>query len=180
MSVSSPRLIGRWGALARVALGTAMAGSVLYGHAARGWHVEAWLLGFVLFPAVVLAAARWRARHNPAPLHATGPISHVLNIALFAALYLTWWYAPALDVVSDAALLFYGTSMIVAAVRGYAGCEVIAVSNLLLRRNDVVGCAVFGPIDALEGQRRAVPARHTHSEAQRTNPEPAPATGPRR
>jgi Clp amino terminal domain, pathogenicity island component len=52
---------------------------------------------------------------------------------VFLALYLTWWYAPGLDVLNDAALLFYGGSMLVAARRGYAGCEVLAVSNWLLR-----------------------------------------------
>ena len=41
-------------------------------------------------------------------------------------------------------------SMLLAALRGYAGCEVLAVSNWLLRRDDQVGCAVFWPIDQLE------------------------------
>ncbi len=40
--------------------------------------------------------------------------------------------------------------MLVAAARGYAGCEVLAVSNLLLRRDDQVGFAPFWPIDTLE------------------------------
>ena len=73
---------------------------------------------------------------------------------MFLALYLTWWYAPAVAVFSDAALLFYRGSMLLAAVRGYAGCEVLAFSNWLLRRDDLIGCAPFWPIDAIE-------ARHT-------------------
>ena len=82
-----------------------------------------------------------------------------MNLAVFPALYLTWWYAPELDVLSDAALLFYGGSMLVAAARGIAGCEVLAVSNWLLRRDDEVGCAPFSPLDALETRhaRRSVP-----------------------
>jgi hypothetical protein len=51
---------------------------------------------------------------------------------------------------SDAALIFYGASMLLAAARGYAGCEVLAVSNWMLRRDDQVGCAVFAPVDHLE------------------------------
>ena len=43
--------------------------------------------------------------------------------------------------------------MLVAAVRGYAGCEVLAVSNWLLRRDDEVGCAPFWGIDRLETRR---------------------------
>jgi hypothetical protein len=53
---------------------------------------------------------------------------------------------------ADAADLFYGTSMLLAALRGYAGCEVLAVSNWLLRRDDQVGCAIFSPIDAVESR----------------------------
>jgi hypothetical protein len=37
---------------------------------------------------------------------------------------------------SATALLFYGTTLLVAALRGYAGCEVLALSNWLLRRDD--------------------------------------------
>ena len=45
--------------------------------------------------------------------------------------------------------------MLVAAARGYAGCEVLAVSNWLLMRNDQIGCALFWPIDALEARYAA-------------------------
>jgi hypothetical protein len=46
---------------------------------------------------------------------------------VFLALYLP-------EPTSDAALIFYGASMLLAALRGYAGCEVLAVSNWRLRR----------------------------------------------
>jgi hypothetical protein len=36
------------------------------------------------------------------------------------------------------------------AARGYAGCEVLAVSNWLLRRNDQVGSADFWAIEHRE------------------------------
>jgi hypothetical protein len=45
--------------------------------------------------------------------------------------------------------------MLLAAARGYAGCEVLAVPNWLLRRDDQVGCVVFAPVDALERRRAA-------------------------
>jgi len=41
-----------------------------------------------------------------------------VNLAVVLALYLTFWYAPALSVTSDAALIFYGVSMLLAAARG--------------------------------------------------------------
>jgi hypothetical protein len=40
--------------------------------------------------------------------------------------------------------------MLLAAARGYAGCEVLAISNWLLHRDDQIGCLVFSPIDRLE------------------------------
>jgi hypothetical protein len=83
-----------------------------------------------------------------------GPLAQVVNIAVFVALYLTPSYAPMLSVTSDAALLFYGASMLLAAVRGYAGCEVLAVSNWVLRRDDQIGCIVFGPVDMAESGLR--------------------------
>jgi hypothetical protein len=46
--------------------------------------------------------------------------------------------------------LFYGSSMLLAAARGYAGCEVPAASNWVLRRDDQVGCVLFWPVDETE------------------------------
>ncbi len=40
--------------------------------------------------------------------------------------------------------------MLIAAARGYAGCEVLAVSNWVLARDDQVGCALFAPVDLVE------------------------------
>jgi hypothetical protein len=112
-----------------------------------------WLVGLLVFPALVSAAQWWRGPASSGAMRATGPLGHAVNLAVFLALYLTWWYAPAVDVLSDAALLFYGSSMLVAAARGYAGCEAFAVSNWLLRRDDRVGCALFGAIDVGEARR---------------------------
>jgi len=57
---------------------------------------------------------------EPAGRRATGPAGHAVNAAVFAALYATPWYAPPLGFTSDAALIFYGASMLLAAARGYA------------------------------------------------------------
>jgi hypothetical protein len=43
--------------------------------------------------------------------------------------------------------------MLLAAVRGYAGCEVLAVSNWLLGRDDQIGCLLFWPVDHAEHYR---------------------------
>lgn len=144
------RSIGPVGTFARLTVGLLLVVSVAVGHVAGAFHPWPWLLGLVGFPAVVLAWQHWRARRHPYRMDATGPTAHLANIAILLALYLTPWYAPALSITSDAALLFYGASMLLAAARGYAGCEVLALSNWLLRRDDQVGCMVFGPVDAAE------------------------------
>ena len=146
--------IGVVGTAARIGVGVLLAGSVLYGHAAHGWHPAAWLLGLLVFPALVLAGHWWWARRHPAPLRLTGPRAHLVHPSVFLVLYLTWWYAPAVDQLSDAALLFYGGSMLVAAARRYAGCEALAVSNWLLGRHDQIGCALFWPVDTIEARVR--------------------------
>ena len=141
------RRIGPLGTTARVVVGGLLLASVTWGHLTRGFHLSSWLLGLVGFPALVLAGQWLRARRTPTPLRATGPMAHALNLAVFLVLYL-------LEPTSDAALLFYGASMLLAAVRGYAGCEVLAVSNWLLGRDDQIGCAVFWAIDQWEHRRR--------------------------
>lgn len=155
MTSPTHRGIGRWGTGARLVVGLAMLGDVAYGHGTNGLHAGAWALGLIGFPTVLLAAQWLRGRRQQAPLRATGPIGHAVNAAVFLALYLTPFYAPVLSVTSDAALIFYGTSMLLAATRGYAGCEVLAVSNWLLGRDDQVGCALFFPIDQLDRQHPA-------------------------
>jgi hypothetical protein len=40
--------------------------------------------------------------------------------------------------------------MLLAALRGYGGCEVTAISNWILGRDDQVGCLVLSPVDHLE------------------------------
>jgi len=147
------RAIGIAGTAGRVLVGLLLVGSVLDGEVARGFRPAAWLLALAVFPAAALAAMWLRARRHPAELRATGPAGHALNAAAFAALYATPWYAPRLAFTSDAAVLFYGASMLLAAARGYAGCEVLAVPNWLLRRHDQVGCVLFASVDALERRR---------------------------
>lgn len=147
--IGQRRAIGPLGTCARITVGILFLGSVVQAQVRAGFAPGPWALGLVGFPALLLAWQSLRARRTPTRLLATGPLGYTLNCLVFFALYLTPWYAPALSVTSDAALIFYGASMLLAALRGYAGCEVLAVSNFLLRRDDQVGCALFWPIDCL-------------------------------
>lgn len=145
------RRIGPIGTAARVVVGGALFGSVTWGHVRSGIDPVAWLIGLGAFPALTIVWQRWHARRNPARLvWLIGPLGHLVTFSAFFALYLTWWYATPIAVLSDAALIFYGSTMLVAAWRGYAGCEVLAISNWVLRRDDQVGCLLFEPIDRID------------------------------
>jgi uncharacterized membrane protein YhaH (DUF805 family) len=148
------RAIGPAGTVARLLVGGWMVGSVIAAEISGGFTPLVWILGLVAFPAAPLCAQWAWARHTARRLHATGRVGHAATIGLFMALYLTPQYAPAVGATSDAALVFFGMSMLLAAARGYAGCEILAVSNWLLRRDDQVGCVVFAPVDFAESQFR--------------------------
>jgi hypothetical protein len=60
---------------------------------------------------------------------------------------------------AGAAFLFYGSSMLIAGVRRNGGCEITALSNALLRRDDQVGCLLFAPIDIAESTMRGSDTR---------------------
>lgn len=143
------RKIGLVGTAARLAVGAALVGSVVEGHISGDFHPAPWALGLLGFPAAVVVWHHWRTQRSPAPLRTTGVRGHIWGLLGFLALYLTWWYAPALDVTSDAVLLFYGGSMLLSGARGSSGCEVLAFSNWVLGRDDEVGCVLFEPLDRL-------------------------------
>jgi len=118
------------------------------------WH-EA-LLGLLGFPAVtILGVLLWKAlAGTSAPIRAMGHFGLCSTTGVLFALF-------AVPFTQDATALFLGSTLLLAAIRGYAGCEVTAISNWLLRRDDQVGCMVFSPLDAAEAHfsRRSSDAR---------------------
>ena len=162
---ASRRHLGPIGTCARVVIGLlllilgAAGGRVVIVIGAQphvGLNLAALVLGIVVLPAVLLAWQWIRLRRDPSRLEATGPLATLVNILAFALL-IGLSYVPQISYVGFAAFVFYGISMLLAAVRGYAGCEVLAVSNWLLRRDDQIGCLVLSPIDGWERQRRRGP-----------------------
>lgn len=102
-------------------------------------------LGLVVFPGVLVVLQRARLTRTTGAMDATGPAEYIANLVLALLLHL---YPP----TTVATLLFYGVSLLVAALRGYAGCEVLAIGNWLLKRDDQVGCVVLSPVDAWEAR----------------------------
>jgi hypothetical protein len=143
------RKIGIIGTTARVFVGMWLVGSALHGHIVRGpFRPLPWIIGLVILPAVFLIWQWARARRNPSRLKANGPIASTINIIIF--FYFWLWTPASISFMSDAVLIFYGASMLIAAIRGYAGCEALAISNWMLQRDDQLGCLFFSPIDFAE------------------------------
>jgi hypothetical protein len=49
--------------------------------------------------------------------------------------------------------VWIGASLLVAAARGYGGCEVLAIPNLITGRREQIGCIIYTPIDRAEARR---------------------------
>lgn len=144
-ATSRERAIGTVGTVGRVVLGLAFIYLAVTDFGVPEWELS-WqgpVLGLVAVPAVLLLFQAARLRFTRETLSATGHAEFCINFAVGAALF-------AIPFTREAAFIFYGASLLLAAARGYAGCEVLAITNWLLRRDDQVGCVVFSPIDALE------------------------------
>jgi hypothetical protein len=152
------RQIGPIGTIARVVLGLILFSAgvfgaqviVVSGSIRPHFQLLSLVLGVFAFPALVLGLQWLRISLAQGPLQLTGPVSTALNILVFIALISTPAYAPQVSFVGYAAMVFYGASLLVAALRGYAGCEVVAISNWILGRDDQVGCLVLGCLDRAE------------------------------
>ena len=146
MPTTQRRAIGPVGTVGRVLVGL---GFLYVGFAdvplkwGLAWHET--LLGLLVFPAVtVLGVLLWKAlAGTSAPIRATGHLGMCFTAAVLFVLF-------AVPFTQDAVALFLGTTLLLAAAQGYAGCEVTAISNSLLRRDDQVGCCVFSPLDTAE------------------------------
>lgn len=155
VTMTGSRRIGSLGTTARVVVGLALLAYVAV-YEQAGWRLVlvSWLVGLVGLPALAVAAQWWRVRHAPARLDMTGPLGYAISLGVFVVLFVPQWFVPGMFVLWAAGVIFFGASMLLAAVRGYAGCEVLAVSNWLLRRDDQVGCVVFTPVDHWEHHHR--------------------------
>jgi hypothetical protein len=138
------RAIGSVGTIARALVGLAfIALAFLTGD--FEWYSAP--LGLLVAPAMLVLGQWLRLRFRPSKLVATGRLGFYLNMLIAVSLLV-------IPPTRAAAFLFYGASMLVAASRGYAGCESLAISNWLLRRDDQVGCVIFSPIDAAEARAK--------------------------
>ena len=146
------RDIGPIGTVARLVVGILLVGIIVSSQLLTAGHLTliTWVLGLIGFPALVLAWHFWRIRRQSERFVDTSLTSFVLSLVLPLTFYLIGLYVGFLWFTSDATMIFIGSSLLIAALRGSAGCEFLALSNWLLHRSDQVACAVFTPIDSLD------------------------------
>lgn len=146
------RQIGPWGTATRAVTGVAaIASGVVVPHEnplldlpGAASDLLGVLVGTVLAPAVLTLAIWVRGRNAP-------------------RLHLGHGAASAVTVLAIGALQFYpvvvwvgvGAPLVLLAVVGRSGCELLAVPNLVLRRDDYLFCLPFSPIDTWESRRRS-------------------------
>ena len=87
-------------------------------------------------------------RYASGPVRFTGSAGTTANCLVLIALGVNPYTA-------GGAALFYGATLVVAAWRGQPGCEGTVVSNVILGRDDQLGCPVFSPIDEAEARLNA-------------------------
>jgi hypothetical protein len=141
------RRIGATGTAVRVVGGLGL----LYLAGANGlsWDVQWYepVIGLAVLPAIMLAVGLVARRQKTGPLRLTGPLWICLNCVLIVALV-------ANPYTGGGALLFYGATMLVAAWRGQPGCEITVIPNVILRRDDQIGCPTLSLIDDAEARLR--------------------------
>jgi hypothetical protein len=112
-----------------------------------GWHDL--VIGLAVLPAVMLAVGLVARRHTTGALRLTGSTWTCLNCVVIVALVVNPY-------TSGGALLFYGATMLIAAWRGQPGCEITVIPNVLLGRDDQIGCPTpIAVIDEAEARQRS-------------------------
>lgn len=145
LRIGRSRAIGRLGTTARLLIGIALlALGIVYVAGPNAW----WQLGLGLvgLPAALTSTQLARPLYTKRLPNQTDHAVLCINCAVLIALL-------AASPTRNATLVFLGASLLLAAARGYSGCESLAISNWLLRRDDQVGCLLFSPLDQLEARR---------------------------
>jgi hypothetical protein len=144
---TTKRRIGPIGTAVRVAGGLGLI--YLAGANGLSWDLEWYdpVIGLAVLPAIMLAVGLVARRQTTGPLRLTGPMWTCLHCVVIVALV-------ANPYTGGGAALFYGATMLIAAWRGQPGCEITVIPNVILRRDDQVGCPTLALIDEAEAQLR--------------------------
>ncbi|MGE0065794.1 MAG: DUF6410 domain-containing protein [Solirubrobacterales bacterium] len=149
------RQIGPIGTASRVLVGLSAITLPIALSGISSLEVAAALLALPLIAtaAAALVAAAYR-RLAPAALRRRGALCSgpacLLAAVMVGAVVLLGVLTP-VD-VEVVLWVWIGASMLLAAVRGYGGCELLAAPNLISGRREEIGCILFTPIDQAEAR----------------------------
>lgn len=156
--------LGRAGTIARGAIGIGMLVIAVTTQHLSWWDVGAAAL---VLPAltVTTAAAVNRlisrtsiARKARTPWSPAQIAAAVVIIVVVLSVGIALTYISPID--GGALYAFFGLSMVIAAVKGFDGCEILALPNLLFGRNDAIWCPLYSAIDATETTSRSTDANN--------------------
>lgn len=144
---TTARRIGRAGTVSRVIVGLGLL-YLAVTHGLPSWHLRWYdaVLGLIALPAVMVAVGLAARRFAGRDVRFTGPLGVAVNCGVILALATNHY-------TGGGAEIFYGITLLAAAWRGQPGCEATVLPNLILGRDDQIGCPAFTPIDALEARR---------------------------
>jgi hypothetical protein len=150
------REIGRLGTLTRVLGGTLALAIPIALNGLGWWDLAVGLVGLPFFAAIAFLMVRaGYERWVPGGLAAQSGTCWGASCWLVAIVLSAFISVAALTPVSGTAFwVWIGTSLLLAATRGYGGCEILAFPNILTGRRDQVGCLVYTPIDRAEARHR--------------------------
>ncbi|MDQ3678920.1 MAG: hypothetical protein M3401_19330 [Actinomycetota bacterium] len=143
------RDIGRVGTLARVIGGVALVGVPIAEHGISWWDAGGALIALPLIAFVVAGVLRLRQARAAGAAATRGQAITAIAVVIAVGSALT--FVTPIDQVAIWA--FFGISMLLAALRGYAGCELLAIPNALTSRRDQLDCFIYTPIDTAEATR---------------------------
>ncbi len=154
------RDIGQIGTLARVIGGLILIAVPIARHGISWWDAAAALIAL---PLIAFAAARaLRVRHAGVASAAATRVESVVTLTIVIAVATALTFITPVDGV--AVWAFFGLSMLLAALRGYAGCELLAIPNAVTGRRDQLDCfIIFTAIDSAEALRVRDGARKASS-----------------
>ncbi|MDQ4047883.1 MAG: hypothetical protein M3131_00630 [Actinomycetota bacterium] len=156
---ASGRQIGPIGTVGRIAGGLAAIAVPIALSGITWWDIGGALVALPLLAMLAAVAVDASYRRHPAdPPRSDQSAAWIRNslavaIVLGAGTGLTF-VSP---VDGTAIWAFVGLSLLIAALRGDGGCEVVALPNALVGRRDPIGCVVYAPIDTLEKRWRRSP-----------------------
>lgn len=150
--MTAGRAIGPIGTISRVIGGVVFIAVPVAISGIGWWDVAAALIALPIAAGVLAALYR---RFAPDSLAGDLGITSAATCVLIAAVVGVGIAITFVSPVNGGVAIwtFLGASMLVAAIRGYAGCEVLAIPNMASGRDDQIGCILYTPIDRAEAAR---------------------------